>query len=79
MPIIQFNLLEGRSVEQKRELAKRVTQAVVEVLGCKPEVVRILVHQVTADDFSVGGVTAAERARATSATPLSPGGARQAA
>lgn len=61
MPIIQFNLLEGRTVEQKRELARRVTQTVVEVLGCKAETVRILIHQMTANDFSVGGVTAAER------------------
>jgi 4-oxalocrotonate tautomerase len=67
MPIIQFNLLEGRTVEQKRELARRVTQTVTEVLGVKPEVVRILIHQVTGDDFSVGGVTAAERAATTPA------------
>ena len=58
MPIIQFNLLEGRTVEQKRNLARRVTETVVEVLGVKPENVRILIHEMGGDDFSVGGVTA---------------------
>lgn len=61
MPIIQFNLLEGRTVEQKRELARRVTDTVVEVLGVKRESVRILVHEMTDDDFSVGGITSRDR------------------
>jgi 4-oxalocrotonate tautomerase len=63
MPIIQFNLLEGRTVEQKRMLARRVTETVVEVLGVKPETVRILIHEMGPYDFSVGGEVAAEHAR----------------
>lgn len=63
MPIIQFNLLEGRTVEQKRNLAKRVTETVVEVLGVKPENVRILIHEMGGEDFSVGGVTASQNGK----------------
>ena len=63
MPIIQFNLLEGRTVEQKRMLAKRVTETVVEVLGVKPENVRILIHEMGGEDFSVGGVTASQNGK----------------
>ncbi|WP_022976845.1 2-hydroxymuconate tautomerase [Nevskia ramosa] len=63
MPIIQFNLLEGRTVEQKRRLAQRVTETVVEVLGVKPENVRILIHEMGGEDFSVGGVTAAQNGK----------------
>lgn len=62
MPIIQFNMLEGRTVEQKRRLAEKVTDTVVEVLGVKRETVRILIHEMAMHDFSVGGVTAADRA-----------------
>ena len=62
MPIIQFNLMEGRTVEQKRRLAEKVTETVVEVLGVKRETVRILIHEMGQYDFSVGGVTAADRA-----------------
>ncbi len=60
MPIIQFNLLEGRTLEQKRQLARRVSETVCEVLGCKPQSVRILINELAPDHFSVGGVTAAE-------------------
>ena len=60
MPIIQFNILEGRTPEQKRQLAKRVSDAVCEVLDCKPQSVRILINELSAEHFSVGGVTAAE-------------------
>jgi 4-oxalocrotonate tautomerase len=61
MPIIQFNLLEGRTVEQKKRLAEKVTDTVTEVLGVKRESVRILIHEMGPYDFSVGGVTQAER------------------
>ena len=68
MPIIQFNLLEGRTVEQKRTLARRVTETVVEVLGVKPENVRILIHEMGGEDFSVGGVTASQNGKMPAAT-----------
>ena len=61
MPIIQFNMLEGRTTEMKRELAAKVTETVVQVLGVKRETVRILIHEMGMQDFSVGGVTAQDR------------------
>lgn len=70
MPIIQFNIMEGRTVEQKKRLAEKVTDTVVEVLGVKREAVRILIHEMGPYDFSVGGVTQAERQAA--ATPTAP-------
>lgn len=60
MPITQFNMLEGRTPEQKRRLAKRVSETVCEVLYCKPQSVRILINELAAKHFSVGGVTAAD-------------------
>lgn len=61
MPIVQVNMLQGRSVEQKRKLAKGITNAVVEALSVKPEQVRVMIHEMGPDDFAVGGATAAER------------------
>lgn len=61
MPIIQFNLLEGRSDEQKKRLAEKVTDAVIEALDVPRETVRILIHEMGPYDFSVGGVTTADR------------------
>lgn len=60
MPIIQINMLEGRSDEQKKRLAEKVTDAVVEAIGAPRNSVRILIHQMGPYDFSVGGVPAAD-------------------
>ena len=61
MPIIQVNMMENRTDEQKTELARKVCDTVCEVLGTKPESVRIMIHELGPHDFSVGGVTMAER------------------
>ncbi|TAM10695.1 MAG: 4-oxalocrotonate tautomerase [Nevskiaceae bacterium] len=63
MPIIQVNMLQGRTIEQKRNLAKRMTEAVVEALGVKPQNVRILIHELGPYDFAVAGVPAAENGK----------------
>ncbi|SHF01699.1 4-oxalocrotonate tautomerase [Lampropedia hyalina DSM 16112] len=62
MPIIEFHLMEGRTVEQKRQLCAAVTRSVVDTLGVRPEQVRILIHTLTPEHFSVGGITAADKA-----------------
>tara|TARA_B110000211_G_C14056301_1_gene543528 strand:+ start:1410 stop:1634 length:225 start_codon:yes stop_codon:yes gene_type:complete len=61
MPIIQFNLMEGRTVTQKRRLVKKVTEAVCEALDVEASTVRILLHEVTGNDFAAAGITAAEK------------------
>ena len=61
MPIIQFNLMEGRTVAQKRRLVKKVTEAVTEAVDIEASRVRILIHEVTTNDFAVEGVTVAEK------------------
>jgi len=61
MPIIQVNMMENRTDDQKRELARRVCETVCQVLEAKPESVRILIHEMGPHDFSVGGVTMADR------------------
>ncbi len=37
MPFVEVNWYEGRSDEQKREIAKRIEEALVEVAGVTPE------------------------------------------
>jgi 4-oxalocrotonate tautomerase len=73
MPIIQFNLMEGRTVEQKKRLAEKVADTVVEVLGVRRETVRILIHELGPYDFSVGGVTQAERVASSAAAKIPEG------
>jgi 4-oxalocrotonate tautomerase len=56
MPIIQIHMLEGRDVNKKRELAKKITQVVMETLGSPPEKVRVIMSDMPHDSYSVGGV-----------------------
>lgn len=57
MPFIQVTLIEGRTVDQKRELIRRITQAAVETVDATPENVRIAIYEVSADDWGVAGQT----------------------
>ena len=42
MPTIRIELFEGRTPEQKRDLAKAITDATCQVLGSSPDGVDIL-------------------------------------
>jgi 4-oxalocrotonate tautomerase len=61
MPIIQVNLLEGRSAEIKRELIAEITQAVSRTLGNSPETIRVLLHEVPEENWGVAGVPIVDR------------------
>ncbi|MDR2180150.1 MAG: tautomerase family protein [Synergistaceae bacterium] len=55
MPIIQVNLLEGRSTEQKRKAAADMTKVICEDFDVKPEQVRIQFIDMSPANFSIGG------------------------
>jgi 4-oxalocrotonate tautomerase len=61
MPNINVEFIEGRTVEQKRNLASAMTDAVVEVLGVNREVVRIRFVDIKKHDVSRGGVLVADK------------------
>jgi len=56
MPIIQIEMLKGRTLEQKRALVEKVTQAVVETAICPKEAVKIIIREMDFENFSQGGV-----------------------
>ncbi len=56
MPLITVQLFEGRSVEQKREYAKALTEASVRVLGIDPGAVDVIFSDVKRSDWATGGV-----------------------
>lgn len=56
MPIIQVELLKGRTVEQKREMVRKVTDAVAETLNCPKEVVSIIIREMELENFAKAGV-----------------------
>lgn len=44
MPIVTIQWAEGRTVEQKREVTKRITDAISEVVGVDRSRVFVLIH-----------------------------------
>ena len=60
MPVITVQLWAGRTREQKAELARRMTEAVVEVAGCERDTVRVLFDDYDKSDWAVGGRLADE-------------------
>lgn len=61
MPIIEMHLLSGRTTQQKRNAVSKVTDAVVDSLGVRPEQVRILITEYDQEHFSVAGVTVGQK------------------
>ena len=55
MPTIRVELMEGRTPEQKKNLVKALTAAVVETLGSKPEAVDVLLFDIKRSDWATGG------------------------
>lgn len=61
MPIVQVHLLEGRSLEQKKNLVKEMTSSICSSLGVRPEQVRIILSEMNPDEYSVGGELFSEK------------------
>ncbi|WP_293397079.1 2-hydroxymuconate tautomerase family protein [Nevskia sp.] len=60
MPIIQVNMLEGRTVTQKRALHAALTEAAVAALGVPKDSVRVMIHELGQEHFALAGITAGE-------------------
>lgn len=54
MPIVTIQQFP-RSVEQKRELARRITEAFIEVYGARAESVQVFFHEVEGENWARGG------------------------
>jgi len=61
MPVVQIDMIEGRSEEQKRALAKKVTEAIVETAKCPPESVTIVIREAAKANFAKAGVLLSDK------------------
>jgi 4-oxalocrotonate tautomerase len=61
MPHIQITMLKGRTLEQKRKLATRVTDALVEECGARREAVSVAIVEVAKEDFASGGTLVVDK------------------
>lgn len=55
MPIVNIDWADGRSADQKREVARRVTDTLTEVTGCPPEAVTVIFTDHPRHDFAKAG------------------------
>ncbi|MCK6545703.1 4-oxalocrotonate tautomerase family protein [Myxococcota bacterium] len=63
MPFAQIYMLEGRTDEQKKKVIEKVTAALVEAVGAKPETVRVMILEVPKTQWGIGGVSAQDLGR----------------
>ena len=56
MPIVQVELLAGRSHEQLAKMVKDITDVIVEDAGAAREAVHVILREMPKDHYSVGGV-----------------------
>jgi 4-oxalocrotonate tautomerase len=62
MPDVHIYMLKGRTPEQKKKMAQRITRAIVEEVNAPPESVSIFIHdQLEPHDIIKAGVPLSEK------------------
>lgn len=55
MPTYHVEMLEGRSIEQKKQLVEAITRISVEILGGQSDSVDILISDIKRENWATGG------------------------
>jgi len=55
MPLVQITMLAGRTADQKRKIAKRITEALVEEACARREAIVVTFHEVSKESYASGG------------------------
>lgn len=61
MPLVQITMLTGRTPEQKRKLAQRITEVMVEEAGARREAVVVAFHEVSKESYASGGILMSDK------------------
>ena len=61
MPMVQITMLSGPAVEQKRKIAQRITEALVEEAGTRREAVMVAFYEVSQENYASGGLLMADK------------------
>jgi 4-oxalocrotonate tautomerase len=61
MPLIQINIIKGRSPQMKEALIKEVTNTVSRVLDAPIEKVRVLINEMEPEHWGIAGVSVKKR------------------
>ncbi len=63
MPLVQITMLTGRTADQKRKLAQRITDAMVEEAGAPREATVVAFHEVSKESYASGGVLMVDKGK----------------
>ena len=63
MPLIQITMLTGRTVDQKRTLAQRITDVMVEEAAAHREAVVVTFNEVSKESYASAGVLIADKGK----------------
>jgi 4-oxalocrotonate tautomerase len=55
VPIIRVELLEGRSLEQKKELVEVLTRETARIAGCSEASIYVVIEDVKKENWGVAG------------------------
>ncbi len=55
MPFVTIEMIEGRTIEQKRELVEKITKVVCETVDVTPDRVFVFVEDLKKDHFAKNG------------------------
>lgn len=61
MPLVQVTMLTGRTADQKRKLAKRITAAMEEEAGARRDAIVVVFHEVSKESYASGGVLVTDK------------------
>lgn len=61
MPTVQITMAEGRTPQQKRAIAKRITEVMVEELKVPPETIMVFIYDLEKDHIARGGVMLSDK------------------
>jgi 4-oxalocrotonate tautomerase len=61
MPLVQITMLSGRTVEQKRRLAQRITDVMMEEARAQREAIVVTFQEVSKESYASGGVLVADK------------------
>ena len=63
MPIVRVEMWPGRTHAQKQELARVITEAVVNIAQTTPEATIVVFQDVAKEDWAQGGVLASDTSK----------------
>jgi len=61
MPLVQITMLQGRTADQKRKIARRITDAMVEEAGARREAIVVTFLEVAKESYASGGELMADK------------------